>query len=241
MEAKIVKLGSVYFDDKPVEVGATYKNGELSLGDTTPGQELQWVDDGGYLITDRCVCVNISQNQVLQQGFLFGSPVRIDGRSYLCRCLKVGNKIRRPNEWDDLLLKYGTENSLWHWKDQYFLGQEIPESQSLYCVVRGGTLANNWDMFGTGLRASALGFRPLLQPLAPSAALNKSLIGVRVSIYGPQHISFGGELVSFDNYDLVLRGCTPIPAGCRWTYKEKDIAIVQRSAVIWMREEDNGS
>lgn len=240
MEAKIVKSGSVYFDDKPVEVGAIYKNEELSIGDTVPGRELQWVDDGGYLIADRCACINISQKQVLQQGFLFGSPVRIDGRAYLCRCLRVGDKAHRPNEWDDLLSKYGTDNSLWHWKDQYFLGQEASKSQGSYCVVRGGTFAGNWDMFGTGLQASTIGFRPLLQPLAPSAALNKSLVGLRISIYGPQRISFGRELIGFDDYDLILKGCTPLSAGCRWAYEEGDKTIVQRSAVIWIKEESNG-
>ena len=34
MEPKILRLGSIYFNDNPVEVGAIYKNEALSLGDT---------------------------------------------------------------------------------------------------------------------------------------------------------------------------------------------------------------
>ena len=239
MEPKILRLGSIYFNDNPVEVGAIYKNEALSLGDTVPGRELQWVDDGGYLIADRCICVNISQKQVLEHGFLLGIPVRIDSRSYLCRCLKVSDKPQRPNEWDDLLLKYGDADDLWHWKDQYFIGQESCLNAQNFCTVRGGNIANDWNTFGNGYRAETIGFRPLLKPLPPSPILDNSVIGKWVKVYGPQRISFGGKLVAFDDYDIVLMNALPLPTDCRLAYKDEEVTVVQRSAVTWIREDES--
>ena len=73
-----------------------------------------------------------------------------------------------------------------------------------FCTVRGGNIANDWNTFGNEYRAETIGFRPLLKPLPPSPILDNSVIGKWVKVYGPQRISFGGKLVAFDDYDIVL-------------------------------------
>ena len=110
----LVKLGSIYFDGNPVAPGSALDGQQFSIGDTRPGKELQWVQDGRLLVADRCICVNISWDNLNKMGFVFGTLVVVDNNSYLCRCLKVGSWVGAPNEWDTLLDKYGEDNALWH-------------------------------------------------------------------------------------------------------------------------------
>ena len=135
---EIIKLGSIYAN------GHTYiprfrrdGNENISLGDTVPGKELQWIQYKGKLIGDRCACINVSWKQLDEIGYIFGWPVLIDGNCYLCRSLKVGSEEGEPNEWDDVLRFCGYEDSIWHWRDIEFWGQEAPADSCEVRVVRG--------------------------------------------------------------------------------------------------------
>lgn len=139
--AEVIEIGTLYFDGRPQKVGVKYNGERLSLGPTVPGKAIQWVKANGLLIADRCVCTQISWGELDFIGLVFGTIIQIDGRWYLCRCLKVGAEGGVPNEWDAILEKVGESNDLWHWKDAFFWGQETLGNlgnQAWGRAVRGG-------------------------------------------------------------------------------------------------------
>ena len=143
-KAQIFKLGSIYLDDLVIYPGFSCSSGDFTIGDTVADMELRWIQMGNALVADRCVCLGISWDTLNSLGYIFGRPVHIDGKPYLCRSLKVGIEETASSEWDTLL-KIESANTLIHWKNIYFWGQETilkryPERRA----VRGFLTAQNW-------------------------------------------------------------------------------------------------
>lgn len=203
MKPEIVRLGSLYFNRMPVDPGRKYNGEFVSFGDSAAGKEIQWVKDGNILIADRCVCTNISWRQLSQMGFVFGTPVQIDGKTYLCRCLKVGSENGEFNEWDALLDKYGEDDHLWNFAKVYFWGQETNQHCLTARALRGYFSGRLWDSCLAEHCDKTIGFRPVLEPIT-LVQLSESLVGSRITVFGPCGESVRGGLVSFDEYDLVL-------------------------------------
>lgn len=234
MEAK--KLGSLYFDGVAVKPGCQYDGQQFVIGNTVPGSELRWIPDGDLLVSNRSICLNISWNALNERGCVFGVPVSIDGKRYLCRCLKVGTRNDVPNEWDELLRKYGQDNATWHWKGQYFWGQEIPEGHHGLRVCRGGKHSQAWTFGGEAAATGNTGWRPVLEPLDEIKPSN-DLLGSRLKVYGPQGAPITGELSGFDDYDLVL-SAADVPAECGWTGSVRDHTIVNRENISMIQKID---
>lgn len=239
MDAKIVKLGSLYFDHKPVNVGSAYNDKPLSIGDTVPGKEIQWIKDGNRLIADRCVCDEISWVQLNQMGLTKGAPIFVDGRAYLCRCPQTEPIF---SEWYFLVDKYGDANELWHWNHTYFWSQNeegeeaTRESDVARCAVRGyySAIHNGW--FDRTAQLKGLGFRPVLEQMLTSLKISRALVGQKVQLYGPSGGPLTGTLERFDDYDLVLNCAPPLPTGCNWIGLSGGMVIVPRSAVLWIHK-----
>ena len=234
---EIIKLGCLQFDEKPVSLGVEYNGESLSFGDTIPEKAISFVKWKNLLVADQCVCTNISWDDLNKAGFIFGCPVKIDGTPYLCRSLKVGGKRGLPNEWDDILDDLGEEASLWHWNRQYFWGQETATYETSYRAVRGYYSARDWHYYYATSRSVRVGFRPVLEPLAPEPLISGSLVGTKLEIYGPGCM-FDGKLVDFSDYDLVVESPYQqfIPADCKWARWNGNHIIVDRSAVVWVEE-----
>ncbi len=160
-------MGSMYFNGVAAAVGGKYDGQELTIGDTVPGKEITWVEVNGLLIADRCVCTDISAEQLDDLGYTKGKPISIDGRQYLCRLLKVGAKPDVPNEWDAALDATSEDDKLWHWEDAFFWGQESIEEYPLLRAVRGWVSARFWYNYSASTRSVYVGFRPALEPLKP--------------------------------------------------------------------------
>lgn len=237
MDAKIVKFGSLYFDHKSVDVGVAYNDKPLSIGNTIPGKEIQWVKDGKTLIADRCVCDDISWVQLDQMGLAKGTPVFIDGRVYLCRCPKTEPAF---SEWELLLNKYGEGSDLWHWNHMYFWGQDEEDatrnSDIARCAVRGYYAANHGCWFDKTNRVKSLGFRPVLEPMPASLKISKSLVGQKVLLYGLGGGSMTGTLEKLDDYDLFLSCLPPLPVVRSWMCLSGGMVVVPRNAVVWIRK-----
>ena len=165
--AKKRTMGSLYFNDHPVAVGSEYDSQELDIGNTVPGKEITWVEVNGLLIADRCVCVNISAEQLDSLGFTAGKTINIDGHKYMCRLLKVGAERDIPNEWDAALDATSDENDLWHWEDAFFWGQEPDKGSPADHALRGYHSARYWYSPLASHRGVRVGFRPVLEPLGP--------------------------------------------------------------------------
>ena len=122
--AEIIKLGSLYFNGQPQEVGVKYNGGQISFGPVAHGKELQWVKVNGLLIADRCLCTTISWEQLDAQGLVFGTMARLNDCWYNCRCLEVGSEDYRRSEWSDAIKATSDSDELWHWRGFLFWGQE---------------------------------------------------------------------------------------------------------------------
>ena len=169
------KFGTVYHNDKACEPGLCFINSnKIDLGDSVNGKEISWVKYKDMYIADRCVSTAISWNKLNEQGFVYGVPVKIDGRHYLCRCLKIGTRKNEDCEWNDILRELGDSNVIWNWRHMYFWGQEVPATKpnrrqihrDSYRVVRGFYSARAWDCNLTTNQGVFVGFRPVLEPIA---------------------------------------------------------------------------
>jgi len=123
--ANIIGMGSLYLDGCPAEIGSKYNPGQaISIGETAQGKEIHWVVVNDMLIADRCILTEVSWDDLDAQSLVFGKGVSIGGFSFTARLLQVGTKEDAPNEWDSALDTVGEDNSLWHWEDMFFWGQE---------------------------------------------------------------------------------------------------------------------
>ena len=82
--AEIIKLGTQYLDGFQLDTGLPYEEGILTIQDTVPGKELQWMKVGDLLVADRCLCCAISWNDLNEMGYIFGRAITIDGKEYIC-------------------------------------------------------------------------------------------------------------------------------------------------------------
>lgn len=234
--AKIIKLGSLYFDGQPQETGARYDSGRIAFGPAIPGKELQWVKVNGLLVADRCVCINVSWEQLDSQGLVFGTLVQIDGQFYLFRCLKVGAQKDASNEWDAALDETGESNDLWHWENQYFWGQETPKDWASNRAVRGFHSARDWLNSPATNRFPSVGFRPALEPLGSGHCSPDALIGKTIRLYGPGWAALEGHLLDADDYDFTLVPTAGAPTRCFWASKAGDNLVVSRDSILWFTE-----
>ena len=237
--AEIVNLGSLYLNGQPIDLGVEYNGEVLSFGNTIPGKTIPFVKWGKLLVASQCVCTNIRWDELNKAGYIFGCPVKIDGTFYLCRSLEVGEEKGVPNEWDSILDDLGEDDGLWHWSDGYFWGHETSKNQASSRAVRGCNSARYWNYYGASSRSVHVGFRPVLEPLAPEPLISDTLVGSNLEIYssGPM---FDGKLVDFSDYDLVISPGSPctISDGCRWASMIGGNIVIEREAISWMKKSD---
>lgn len=139
--ANIIGMGSLYLDGCPAEIGSKYNPGQaISIGETAQGKEIHWVVVNDMLIADRCILTEVSWDDLDAQSLVFGKGVSIGGFSFTARLLQVGTKEDAPNEWDSALDTVGEDNSLWHWEDMFFWGQEACNGDSVFFVRAVGTI-----------------------------------------------------------------------------------------------------
>ena len=234
--AEVIEIGTLYFDGRPQKVGVKYNGERHCLGPTVPGEAIQWVKANGLLIADRCVCTQISWGELDFIGLVFGTIIQIDGRWYLCRCLKVGAEGGVPNEWDAILDVTGDDDDVWHWKEASFWGQETAD-KSQQKSVRGGHGARFWMALAPNLWYSELGFRPILEPLLPGTTDISKLLGRRLSLIDRNGKPITGNLESFDDYDLVLDAVFPLPDESSWA-TIRDGKIILSRPEVWLKEKN---
>lgn len=234
----IIRLGSMYLDGQTQDLPfSCQKSTNISLGNTVPGKEIEWVKEKGILVATQCVCVAISWEQLDQLGFVFGRTVQIDGKPYLCRCLKVGAEDDGLNEWDDVLSKWGSGNDLWNWEHIYFWGQETPlwsDDGLNQRVVRGFSSPYRRNSVKASHQLTYVGFRPVLVPLFSGNP--QILVCSNIKLFGPRGETITGDLAECDDYDFVLDPILDIPANCGWASWIGGQVIVQRGNVIGIKE-----
>ena len=236
--AEIVNLGSLYLNGQPKDLGVEYNGEVLSFGNTIPGKTIPFVKWGELLVASQCVCSNIRWEQLNKAGYILGRPVKIDGVPYLCRSLKVGDENDVPNEWDSILDDLGEDDSLWHWGSGYFWGQEVSKYEASTRAVRGWVSARGWNYNNDTDRGVHVGFRPVLEPLPPEPLISDALIRADLKVYGSD-TAIIGQLVEYTDYDLVMvsNADLRLPQQCQWARRDGKHIIIDRTAVIWVKEE----
>lgn len=232
-----IKLGTVYIDGFPLFPGLrSHKSDRISIGDTISSFGIQWMRlSNGLLVADRCVCSGISWEQLNASGLVFGTIIQIDGWWYLCRCLKVGAERDAPNEWDTALDEMGEDDEVWHWKGQYFWGQETPKNWMSSRATRGWASARHWNYDYATTRHVYVGFRPALEPLVPAPLDYGPLVGTEITLMEPNYKFVTGMLVSASDYDLVLETYSPLPDINKWAILDGERVIIDRASVSWLR------
>ena len=235
---EINNFGSLYLNGQPSELNAVYGGGDISLGDTVPGKAIHFVKWKDLWVASEIICPNASWNDLEKYNFITGWPIRIDGVLYLCRSLKVGEERDVPNEWDSILDELGEDDSLWHWSKQLFWGQEISKKRGSFRAVRGRHSARYWNDLSATTRHVTVGFRPVLEPLAPEPLISDALIRADLKVYGPD-TAIIGQLVEYTDYDLVMAPNTKLrlPRKCQWARRDGKRIIIDRAAIVWMKEE----
>ena len=236
MEVK--SFGSLYLNGRPSVLNAEYGGGNISLGDTVPEEAIPFVKWKDLWVASEIICPNAGWNDLEKYNFITGWPIRIDGVLYLCRSLKVGEERDVPNEWDSILDELGEDDSLWHWSKQLFWGQEISKKRGSFRAVRGRHSARYWNDLSATTRHVTVGFRPVLEPLAPEPLISDALIRADLKVYGPD-TAIIGQLVEYTDYDLVMvsNADLRLPQQCQWARRDGKHIIIDRTAVIWVKEE----
>ena len=237
-----LKFGSFYIDGQPEfsmlcpDLRSRY-TANIAFGNTVEGREMPWVKLGDLFVATKCACTGISWSDLNERGYIFGYPVQIDGRFYLCRSLQVGTAKDCPNEWNACLDAYGDSESFWNW-NKLFWGQETSKGNYAERIVRGMQTARARSAFLSITQSGAIGFRPVLEPLDPMPEDISCFIGKCVWIYGPQGSRACGVLTSIDDYDLVLGEASgPFPiGGSQWIRTEGATATMAKSSMVWIKE-----
>ena len=235
---EIKNFGSLYLDGQPSELNAVYGGGAISLGDTVPEEAIPFVKWKDLWVAGKAICLNASWDDLNKHNFITGHPIKIDGVPYLCRSLKVGEKENVPNEWDSILDDLGEDDNLWHWGSGYFWGQEGSKYEASDRAVRGYPSARFWDYGSATTRYVGVGFRPVLEPLPPEPLISDTLIRADLKVYGPD-TAIIGQLVEYTDYDLVMAPNTKLrlPRKCQWVRRDGKRIIIDRAAIVWMKEE----
>ena len=205
---EIVYKGTMRIDGKPRMPGVELNGRHISFGDTVEGYAFPFVYWRNLLVGACCACVSCRRQEIDMVGFIAGKLILIDNELFLCRSLKVGEKEGDPNEWDDILDDLGEDDSIWHWDEQGFFGQEqkMDSEGCLLPVVRGKVFARAYlDERQVQLFAvlGGLGFRPVLEPYGTSCPISEALVGQKINLLiGDGVIS--GTLKDFSDYDLTL-------------------------------------
>lgn len=231
----IIKLGTQYLNGIQLNAGLPYEEGILTIKDTVPGKELQWVKTGDLLVADRCICTAISWDDLNRMGYIFGRAITIDGKKYICRSLSGGTR-NAPNEWDKILDEVGDDNNLLHWKQRYFWCQEMASSEKKR-VVRGYRNARYRHYGWANTQDIRVGFRPVLEHVVAIPSDLAPLVGVQVRIAIPDWPNIVGILVGYDDYDLVLRTRYPLPpVNCGFVRRVGEKVIISRKYIIRLKE-----
>lgn len=183
MRCGIFQFGSLYLGNtvQPVpqqpdvdgDIPAYSGSGTISIGDTVQGKSITWIKPDGMnlFVCDRVILMNVSWDDLDKNELVFGKKLTIGNRCFLCRLPQVGKDVDDYlSEWNRILTIAGESDSLWHWKKEYFLGQDTARGFTTFMSVRGFYSARAWNDIGCDIRKATTGFRPILEIL-PSERL----------------------------------------------------------------------
>ena len=237
------KFGTAYFNGEPAKPGATIPPAadirSISVEDTVRDNEIRWVLVNRLFIADRCVLTGVSWDNLAASNVAVGyNGISIDGLLYRIRLLKLGEIDRAPNEWEEALNEAGDSDAVWHWRNQFFWGQET-SAAGTGRVARGFTLPRNWNHWTPSSRAAYIGWRPALEP--DTVHPEPELIGEKLLMRTNTGEAVAGRLADITDYDFLLEDAVRIQAvGSRKTPAVKRCpgkrAAVEKAALVMAQQ-----
>lgn len=236
----VAGLGSVYVDNIVQTPGNQYDGyGIISIGNTVPGKELQWVLFEDILIADRSILIGVSWDDLNACDLVWGKEITIDGKPFLCRLLQERRDIDSASEWDCALEKLDSDNRIWHWKDVGFWCQELAFYRKSERVIRGGDWADAYSYAEPDERYIKVGYRPVLIP-QKSKHLNQTkqpfeVKNCTLSVYEIGSIYVGNEVLSpgayYDGYNSISIGDTVEDKEIQWL-RVKDFYVARQNILL---------
>ena len=230
-------LATLYLDGKPANPGAPRSGEQISIGDTVAGKEIPFLPWGKGLVATLPLCNNISWNELNEMGFATGKVIKIDGRYFLCRLLRIGHGLGDPNEWNDILSVYGNVTTTYWHPGLQFWGQEAPTGATGCHLARG--VQSVYKLPDDAI-SPIVGFRPFLEPFEP-LSVNSRHVGKEVRLFG-EGGSITGILKSSDEYDFVVESTERMKPrafeqgieSLRWAKLIGDKTVVaKKSSIVW--------
>ena len=230
-------LGTLYLDGKPANPGAPRSGEQISIGDTVAGKEIPFLPWGKGLVATLPLCNNISWNELNEMGFATGKVIKIDGRYFLCRLLRIGHGLGDPNEWNDILSVYGNVTTTYWHPGLQFWGQEAPTGATGCHLARG--VQSVYKLPDDAI-SPIVGFRPFLEPFEP-LSVNSRHVGKEVRLFG-EGGSITGILKSSDEYDFIVESTEQLKQhaferGIESLYWAKLIGdktvVAKKSSIVW--------
>lgn len=228
----IQQLGSIIVAGERKWPNSDCQDKWFTFGDTPANKEgaIPFIEWKGNLVATSCVCRNMSWNTLDALGFIAGHPIKIDGQPYLCRSLCVTAENYKKSEWENILADLGKNSGIWKNIGESSWAQDV-EPLKKQGYTYGLTSPTGKQPLDTDFHSPIVGFRPILEPLAPAPKLTQAMIGNVIEVYGPG-ATVRAILADFDNYDIVLQ---PTPGTTLETVKlSKDIRENKYGAGIWL-------
>lgn len=217
---EIKKFGSLIIRSKPVLPGRMYyrykDHPTITLGASTPGNEIEWLEHDGLLIATRNILKGVSWEDLDRNELILGKKVEIDGKRYLARTMKNGANHTPNDEWGHFLDSCPDESLLWNISCGYSwcMNAVDPLQPDMY-DLRGGSSARGRAQYSKNSGLTSFGWRPVLEPIRPIPPDIDMLIGVDVVVKS-QDSTIHGKLESVGDYDLMLRDARIKSFGCNF-------------------------
>lgn len=240
MESSIRKyLGWIYQNGEIAEPGGLAE-GEclIEIRDDGPYSEypIDWVKGNGILVS-RCVfLMGITWEELRRQGFIYGKVVTLQGKSYLCRSLRLSNH----GEWEQFV-KATKEAVDWSSGHSGFYGQEFISGDGIFmpdrCSTAGHYAPEIVKAQKTNQSDDFTGFRMVLEPITQKRELTRGDIAQPVTAYCGS-IRVDGSLVEFSDYDVVIRhrknNQMPKDFG-PGIYRDDNLTVIDRQVIQHLR------
>ncbi|SFC22864.1 hypothetical protein [Clostridium uliginosum] len=203
----IRKLGTLYLNGVKQKCPKNFTNYEdiheyigqkieIKDSDKNDINNLSWVEinenNKKLLICDRNILIGMSWNELNNQNLVFGKVVMIEGKKYMLRLLKGGDKKKdsENNEWNQYIVNEdeilglpistqydksdkvknnnidkinGENNNLWHWHEMCSLTQNTYKKGENSCVIRGFYSNTYFNDVKKEVSYKTVGYRPVLE------------------------------------------------------------------------------
>lgn len=175
--------GTVNAHDIPMYPGISYTDGsltEVSLGNSIAGHEISWLQPEGshLLIADRVLLCNISWANLNALGLIKGKELLIDGQCFLCR-------VASAAEWDNIVKTLGNANRVLNWRNMLSWTNDnaFEKNNTLMATLFGFYGATGKRDYEITVRTPNVGYRPILEPLAPLTFNERTITMLDIPCY----------------------------------------------------------